>query len=59
MAETLSKHLIVFRAKKKRYLFGLGTSTAQNTVTVVLLRMSSDTFITRTARRSKLFSIFL
>ena len=48
--ETLSEHLIVFRAKEKLYLFGLGTSTVQIGVTVVLLRMSNHTFISRTAR---------
>ena len=39
VVETLSERLIVFPAKEKRYLIGLGTSTVQNSVTVVLLRM--------------------
>ena len=45
MVETLSEHPIVFLAKEKRYLFGLGTSTVQNSVTVVLLRMSNSTWM--------------
>ena len=56
--ETLSEHLIVFRVKEKLYLFGLETSTVQMGVTVVLLRMSNHTFISRTARLPRLFSIF-
>ena len=58
MVETLSEHLIVFRAKEKRYLFGLGTSTVHNSVTVVLLRMSNHTFITHTAWLPTLFPFF-
>ena len=58
MVETLSEHLIVFPTKEKRYFFGLGTSTVQNTVTVVLLRISSNTFITRTARLQTLLHFF-
>ena len=59
MIDTLSEHLIVFAVKEKRYLFGLGTSTVQNSATVALLRMSNHTFITRTARLPTLFSILL
>ena len=55
VVKTLSEHLIVFPAKEKRSLFGLGTSTVQNTVIVVLLRLSNNTFITRTARLPTFF----
>ena len=59
MVEMLSEHPIIFPAKEKRYLIGMGTNTVQNTVTVVLRRMSSNTFITRTARVPTLFFHFL
>ena len=58
MVETLSEHLIVFRSKEKRYLFGLGMSTGHNSVTVVPLRMSNHTLIAHTAWLPTLFPFF-